>query len=438
MQNSASDYHTIKSQGKTNRTSRRNFVFHLHPPRVSAASIRFNRTFGLGGMAALLFVVQAFTGILLRFIYEPSPEKAYDSILHIQHEILFGQFVRNIHHWSGIFFVLVAFFHLLRVFIAQAIYKPRRVNWIIGIGLFIMVILSNFTGYLLPWDQLSFWAVTVATSLLEYIPLIGGGLQQVVRGGADVGSATLLNFYNFHTGIFPVVMIVLMIYHFWKVRKAKGVAVPANAADEKVPSNPNLVLKELVVATVLIAVIFLTSALVNAPLLDRANPAFSPNPAKAPWYFMGVQELLLHIHPFFAVVVIPVLFFGGLIYLPFAKLNETHPGDWFHSEKGKKLAIQSAVLALFLTPIVIILDEYFLHFENWLGNMPQVMSDGLVPFLLLLATFLVYIIFLIKNRKAATIEVIISLFVVFVVSYSVLTIIGIWFRGEGMSLIFPF
>ncbi len=417
-------------------SSYRGFIFHLHPPKVAAASIRFNRTFGLGGMALLLFVIQLVTGMLLRLAYIPTPAEAYDSVLFIDREIFFGGFMRNIHYWSGIFFVIVTFLHFVRVFYAQAIFVPRRINWIIGMGLLILAILSNFTGYLLPWDQLSYWAVTVATNMLTYIPLIGDWTLSVIRGGDDVGSATLLNFYNFHTGILPVLMVILMIWHFWKVRKAKGVAVPNEDQEERVLTNPDLLLKELVVGLLLIALVFMLSALFNAPLQERANPAFSPNPAKAPWYFMGIQELLLHIHPFFAFIVLPLFFFAGLIWLPYA-INEGNQGVWFHSEKGKRLIIQAAVLSLILTPVAVLIEDYLLHFELWMPSVPRAFSEGLIPMILLLASFGIYLIILKKRYKPTVYELVNALFTVFVVSYIVLTVIGIWFRGEGMKLAWP-
>jgi hypothetical protein len=196
------------------------------------------------------------------------------------------------------------------------------------------------------------------------------------------------------------------------------------------------VLKELVVGLILIALIFFLSALFDAPLQERANPAFSPNPAKAPWYFMGTQELLLHIHPFFAFVIIPLFFFGGLIWLPFA-IKEGNQGVWFHSEKGKKLALQAAVLAIILTPVAILLEEYVLHFEDWLPGWPKGISEGVIPFLLLIGSFALYMFFIKRKYKASLIERLIALFTVCVVSYIVLSIIGIWFRGEGMVLTLP-
>ena len=209
----------------------KNLILHIHPVMVRGATLKFKHTFGLGGMTALLFVLQVLTGILLRFAYEPFPGKAYDSILHIQNHVLFGQFVRNIHHWSGIFLVILAFLHLLRVFYTGAFHLPRRSNWVIGVVLLILLVFSNFTGYLLPWDQISYWAVTVSTSMLEYVPGIGKGLESLVRGGKDLGPATLLIFYNFHTSILPLTIVILMTFHFWKVRKAGGVVVPGGTSN---------------------------------------------------------------------------------------------------------------------------------------------------------------------------------------------------------------
>jgi quinol-cytochrome oxidoreductase complex cytochrome b subunit len=271
---------------------------------------------------------------------------------------------------------------------------------------------------------------------LAYIPGIGDSMVTLVRGSSDVSSATLLNFYNFHTGILPLLMGFFMTWHFWAVRKAKGVAIPTGAKDHRVSTYPNFVLKEMVVGLILIAVIFLLSALFSAPLLERANPSYSPNPAKAPWYFMGIQELLLHIHPFFASLVIPLFFFGGLIWLPYA-IKSGNSGVWFHSEKGKRIAIQTAVLTLILTPLAILLEEYLLNFEDWLPGWPKAISEGLIPFILLIASFAVYVLLIRKKYKAEIHEIVVGLFTIFIVAYLILSIIGIWFRGEGMVLTVP-
>ena len=222
---------TDNSSNNKPATSWYNLILHLHPRKVKLSTLEFTLTFGLGGMAALLIVIQIFTGLLLKFHYIPSPEGAYNSVLNINNNLLFGKLTHNIHHWSAILLLWITFLHMLRVLFTSAFRKPRHATWIFGIILLILVVLSNFTGYLLPWDQLSYWAVTVVTSLLEYIPLIGGAARNTLLGGNEVGSATLSNFFNLHTGIIPLVIIILMGYHFWRIRRAGGVIVPESSKD---------------------------------------------------------------------------------------------------------------------------------------------------------------------------------------------------------------
>ena len=287
------EHHATEKREK----SRFGLILHLHPRKVKASTLRFTLTFGLGGMAALLVVIQVVTGLLLKFHYEPSPENAYNSILNLQESLLFGKMLRNIHHWSAIAFVWVAFLHMLRTAFTGAYRPPRDGTWITGLALMLLVVLSNFTGYLLPWDQLSYWAVTVGTSLLSYIPLAGEPIRRALLGGAEVGQPTLTNFFNLHTGVIPLMIIALMTWHFWRIRRAGGVIVADRDKESPmVDTKPHLVNREFVVAITLLAAIFIISSLLDAPLRERANPAFSPNPAKAPWYFMGLQELLIHFH----------------------------------------------------------------------------------------------------------------------------------------------
>ena len=415
-------------------------ILHLHPTMIPERSLRLSVTWGLGGMAALLLVLQALTGILLRFVYQPFPGKAYDSIIYLKNEIFFGDLVRNIHHWSGTFLVLIVFLHLLRVYFTGAYHNMRQFNWVLGVLLLLFVVFSNFTGYLLPWDQLAFWAITVSTSMLSYVPLIGDGLVEMVRGGSEVGISTLLIFYNFHTGILPILILVLMSFHFWRVRKAGGVAVSnlATQSENKlVTTLPNLVFREFVVALILIAVILIFSVLFNAPLLDKANPAFSPNPAKAPWYFEGLQELMLHFHPFFASIIIPILILIVLIFLPYFNYDVKVSGIWFLSEKGKQTSKLSAIVGLIVTPALILFDEFFMDVSTKFESVPTIISNGLIPFLIILLLLVGYYQF-IKNKfttnKAETIQ---AVFVLILVIFIVLTLTSIIFRGEGMALTFP-
>jgi len=429
---------TDNSQDTKQTKSWYNLILHLHPRKVKPATLSFTLTFGLGGMAALLLVIQVFTGLLLKFHYVPSPDGAYNSILDINENLLFGKLAHNIHHWSAVLLLLITFLHMLRVFFTGAYRNPRHATWIIGIFMLILVILSNFTGYLLPWDQLSYWAVTVATSLLQYIPLIGNSIKLTLLGGQEVGSATLSNFFNLHTGFIPLTIIILMCFHFWRIRKAGGVIVSEADKDEPmVDTKPNLIAREFVVAMVLIAFLLVFSILFDAPLRERANPSFSPNPAKAPWYFMGLQELLMHFHPFFAIVVFPITILLASFWLPYVKLNDTNQGIWFISEKGKKAGIYSLASGFFITVLFILLSEYLPDPEVLLPSIPGIITTGFIPFLIVVGTIAWFIKYLNRKFLLNRSELIQSILIILVISYAVLSVTGILFRGEGMKLIWP-
>jgi len=409
-------------------------LLHLHPNKVDEQSIKFTRTFGLGGIAALLFVILFVTGMLLRFAYVPSVKGAYDSIVELQNNVLFGQLLRNLHYWSGMGLVLVSFLHVIRVFYSQSIYYERHKNWIYGLVLMFLVVFSNFTGYLLPWDQLAFWAVTIMTNMLSYIPFIGDGLADMVRGGNEVTEITLLRFYHFHTGLLPLLMVFLMSVHFWLVRKSKGVTVQNREERKMVPTHPNLLYNEIVVALAVIVILFVLSMLVNAPLQEKANPLISPNPSKAPWYFMGFQELLLHIHPGFGIFVIPLLVTAFLVYIPYMKYTELKVGVWFNSDKGKKLTLITFVYAVVLTLLVILTSEFFLDLRNWMPQVPVLISTGLLLLLLYLVPAAAYLYFIKSKYNAAKIDLEMALFTIIITAYIVMTIVGSLFRGEGMHL----
>ncbi|MEN8122754.1 MAG: cytochrome b N-terminal domain-containing protein [Bacteroidota bacterium] len=409
-----------------------NLILHLHPKLIPEKAIKYTLTWGLGGMAALQFVLLAFTGILLRFVYVPTPESAYDSILYMQNEMLFGNYIRNIHHWSGTLLVLIVFLHMLRVLFTGAYNQKRGSNWIIGVCLLLLVIASNFSGYLLPWDQLAYWAITVSTSMLNYVPLIGEYLNKMVIQGSEVGDATLLVFYNMHTGLLPLTMVILMGFHFWKIRKAGGVVIPQENDEEeikKIPVIPNLVTREFVVALFLLAFVFLLATFFDAPLVDEANPLVTPNPSKAPWYFMGFQELIMHFHPLIAIVIIPVSIIFILFNLP--KIKDVFPkqGVWFHTPSGSKLAKKTALLALILTPVYILLDEYLL-------NSVLIFKHGILSFILLVSFLFLKGFYLKRKLKANKAEIIQTISIFVIITFIVLTLTGIYLRGEGMKLIF--
>ena len=418
--------------------SRLGLILHLHPRKLKESTLRFNLTFGLGGMAAFLVAVQVVTGLLLKFHYEPSPESAYNSILNLQDSLLFGKMLRNIHHWSAIGLLWVAFLHMLRVAFTGAYRKPRHATWIFGLALLILVVLSNFTGYLLPWDQLSYWAVTISTSLLAYVPLIGDPIREALLGGKEVGQATLTNFFNLHTGVIPLLLVAFMAYHFWRIRKAGGVIVAEKDKDGPlVDTRPHLVNREFVVAMVLLALLFIISSLFDAPLRERANPSFSPNPAKAPWYFMGLQELLIHFHPFFAIVAFPLTVLIAACWLPYIRLEDTNHGIWFLSEKGIRSAKFALVSGIVFTVLFIGLSELLPDPEVLLSSVPSLITKGLIPFVILAVTLYFFLKYIRRKFSLNRSEVIQSVIIIMIVSYTVLTLTGIFFRGAGMNLMWP-
>jgi quinol-cytochrome oxidoreductase complex cytochrome b subunit len=418
-------------------------ILHFRPRNVPEDTLRWTLTWGLGGMAVVLVFLLLGTGVLLKFVYQPFPDKAYESILHLQNEILFGRLIRNIHHWSANALILVAFLHLLRVFFTGAFHAPRQFNWVIGSASFLVILLSNFTGYLLPWDQLAFWAITICTGMLEYIPGIGLWVQKLIQGGPEVGPGTLSNFYAIHTAILPASLLILMPFHFWRIRKVGGLVIPREpdqSPDDRgrsVPAIPNLLLREIVVALVLFASVLVFSMLSNAPLGDKANPGLSPNPTKAPWYFMGIQEMLLHFHPLFALFVIPALMLAALLALPYIDYQVNTAGVWFASAKGRKMAFVAALAALIGTPLGIVADEYLIEVAARLPAIPTWITNGLVPFALLLAVIAAFYVFMQWKYAASNTEAVQMVFVLLLVAFVVLTITGIWFRGTGMKLVWP-
>lgn len=423
-------------------------ILHIHPAKVDVRTLRFSYTWGLGGLSALLVVMLMSTGVLLEMNYTPSPPQAYLDILNLRTNVWFGELIRNIHHWSANLLVVVSILHLLRVFFTGAYRPPRETNWIIGVVMLLLVLGANFTGYLLPWDQLAFWAITVGTSIVEYVPVVGSWLSNLLLGGPEVSANTLLNFYALHISIIPVSIVMLMSYHFWRVRKDGGLSVPKTTAElaapeeettrpERVTTIPHLVRVELIWAVTWIAVMLTVGMLVAAPLEGIANPDISPNPAKAPWYFMGLQELLLHFHPVIAAVLIPVLALGALALLPFYDISLGSVGVYFRSWRGRYLTLIATSLSLFVTPVWVLVDEFALHWTDWLPGWPTWISNGLLPLSLLLLGFYTLQAALRMIFKTNPEERILIGFTYLFVALIVLTIIGIFFRGEGMQLFWP-
>jgi quinol-cytochrome oxidoreductase complex cytochrome b subunit len=241
----------------------------------------------------------------------------------------------------------------------------------------------------------------------------------------------------------PVTLLILMFFHFWRIRKVGGLVVPRSSGQSygrfsrSVPAIPNLLLREIVVALALFAFILVFSMLFNAPLGSKANPGLSPNPTKAPWYFMGIQEMLLHFHPLFALFFIPALMLIALRALPYLNYDLNTAGMWFASAKGRRMACVAGLVAFIGTPFAPLADEYLIEVAGRQPTFPTWITNGLVPLAAGLAAVVACYVFLKRKYAAGNTEAVQVVFVIFLVAFLVLTVTGIWFRGEGMKLVWP-
>jgi len=417
-----------------------NLILHLHPTKVPAPALRWTYTWGLGGLSATLALLLIITGVILTFRYDASVERAYTSIQYLETQVAFGSLVRALHHWSANLLVVTAFLHLIRVFLTGGFKLGRSTNWIIGLVLLLIVVAFNFTGYLLPWDQLAYWAITVGTSLLSYVPLVGTAVANFLLGGPEVGQAALRNFYAIHVAVLPALLVIMMSYHFWKIRKDGGISQPPPEPGERIErltTIPHLVQIEFAAAAVLILGLFVWAAFVPAPLEALADPSHPTNPAKAAWYFLGLQELLLHMHPL-AALLLPGIILGAFVALPYLDKQEDNIGRYFRSAVGKQIALLAALYAIGLIPLLVLLDEYWLDLPALLPGLPTLISNGLIPLALTLGGLTgLYLLFRTTN-KANKSEALVGLFVFVMVSLLLLTLIGIFFRGPNMALVLPF
>jgi len=419
------------------------FFLHLHPRTIPVQTLRFSLSFGLGGMAATLVMLLFVTGLLQLLMYVPGTNGAYASVQQMYHHIPIGGWIRNMHYWASNLLVVVMGCHLLRVFLTGAINADRRLNWVIGLVLLCLVLLANFTGYLLPWDQKAFWAVTIFTGMFSYIPLFGPQLMELLRGGSEVGSVTLANFYAVHTGFFPFLLVLFSAWHFWLVRKSGGLILRETPGGEtlppRVPVVPELISHEAAVGLIVAAVLAVMSALFDAPLGDPANFGQSPNPAKGAWYFAGLQELLLHLHPTIAFCIIPLLAFASLAWLPWIKDAALPGGLWFGGEaKNGRRALISFVSGFMVTVAFVLVDDTMLRSrEHGLSADADIWTRGLLPLLLYLAVLFASSWFMRRrgrNHRSVHLLVVLSFHFGLLLA---LTSLGIWFRGEGMRLIWP-
>ncbi|MDP9145840.1 MAG: cytochrome b N-terminal domain-containing protein [Actinomycetota bacterium] len=203
-----------------------NVLYHLHPVKVKRHGVKLSYTLCLGGLSFFLFILLTITGIFLMFYYTPSAETAYADIEALSTNVAFGSMVRNLHRWGAHLMVLSVFLHMSRVFYHGAYKPPREFNWVVGVVLLFLTLLLSFSGYLLPWDQLALWAVTVGTNMAGFVPVVGAQVKFALLAGVEVSAAALLRFYVLHVLALPFILVIFLAVHFWRVRKDGGVSGP--------------------------------------------------------------------------------------------------------------------------------------------------------------------------------------------------------------------
>ncbi|MBN8729482.1 MAG: cytochrome b N-terminal domain-containing protein [Acidobacteria bacterium] len=387
-------------------TSFTNFFLHIHPVKVHQNTLRPLYTLGLGLMSFFLFIILVVTGILLMFYYVPSTTQAYDRMLDLRGSVAFGTFLRNMHRWGAHGMVAIVFLHMCRVFFTGSYKKPREFNWVIGVLLLLVTLFLSFTGYLLPWDQLAFWAITVGAAIAGYAPVVGKDMQFLLLGDANVGQEALLRFYVLHVAVLPAVLTLLIAIHFWRIRKDGGLSRPAesevqpeilsapgadvvvtvkavqlepkrtyglqglvrgpliktgNVPDRSVFSWPNLLVAELFTFILTLSVILVVSLLFDAPLEEPVNVMHPPNPAKAPWYFLGLQEMVSY-SAFWGGIGIPTLFVIGLLIAPYLDRAPGGVGKWFARER---LLANTTFLTFVVVNVILVIIGTLFRGPNW-------------------------------------------------------------------------
>ena len=281
----------------------------------------------LGGMTLFLFVTQFVTGILLLFYYKPTAEEAFESVQYIMAEVHFGWLIRSIHSWAANLLMFVIFLHLVSVFFLRAYRKPREITWISGCILFFIAIGFGFTGYLLPWNVLSFFATAVGTDIPGTFPLIGEKIMIFLRGGETITGATLTRFFAIHVWVLPAFLLILIGLHLYLVQ-THGMSVPLGEQNKTKGSMnfyPNFLLRDMIGWLVAIGLLAALAALFPWELGEKANPlAPAPEGIKPEWYFLFMFQVLKiipgTIGPFEGDMIGVVMFTVGailLIFVPF-------------------------------------------------------------------------------------------------------------------------
>ncbi len=335
---------------------RPNFFHHLHPPTIPAAQARWRYTLGAGGTAVFLMLVLVVTGMFEMFYYIATPDEAGFSIQTITYLVPFGGLIRNLHFWSAQLLIIVSAVHLVRVIYTGAYFPPRRFNYLLGLVLFVVAILLNFTGYILRWDTGIQWALVVGTNLVRTIPLFGDELYRMLIGGTEPGPATLTRFYAWHIFGLMLVAAVLAVWHAFRVRRDGGIAVPPPALrkEKERISRFELVRREVLAMLLTGAALILLSVFSPAPIAAPITEVTAlVADSRAPWFFLWVQQMLKWGDPFIWGVLVPLIVLAIITLIPyiFPGPTEGELGNWFPRSNwiAQITILVIVVLMIFLT-----------------------------------------------------------------------------------------
>jgi quinol-cytochrome oxidoreductase complex cytochrome b subunit len=311
------------------------FLFHIRPRYYEKGSTIFNHTFRLGFFTAFFFFVELLTGLILMIYYTPSPADAYNSILNLLSNVPYGKLLRDIHRLGAEAMVIFTALHMLRTFLTGSYKKERSFTWLTGVVLLGVTLVLSFSGYLLPWDQLAYWAVTIGTSMAEAAPLIGEQLNLIARGAPDIGAGGLLRFYLLHVVLLPLAAVLVISIHYYKVSREHGISLPAHLEEGDVPPEvkkqakqridfiPDLLTHEVFLTALGLFVLLAVTIFFgyNAPLENVANPQVTPLDTKAPWYFWWLQGMLKLGDKTLMGIILPTLLVVLLIGIPYIDRN---------------------------------------------------------------------------------------------------------------------
>lgn len=336
------------------------FIFHIRPRYYEAGSTIFTHTFRLGFFTAFFFFLETFTGLILMVYYTPTPEKAYESILLLLSNVPFGKLLRDLHRIGAEGMVIFTVLHMLRTYFTGSYKKDRSFTWLTGVVLLGITMFLSFSGYLLPWDQLAYWAVTVGTSMAEAAPLFGQQVNLLLRGAPDIGANGLLRFYLLHVVALPMAAIWMISIHYYKVSREHSISLPASIEEGKAPPEkqkaakqridfiPDLLSHEvfLVCLGLFVLVLAVTLGGYHAPLESVANPQVTPMDTEAPWYFWWLQGMLKLGDKTLMGIIIPTIIVLLLVGLPYIDRNP------YRSMSKRPFAVAIGVLAV-ITLIVL-------------------------------------------------------------------------------------